>query len=211
MQSNLTSQIYIIRDNSGELCEASSTICLYIQWLNWLSAFFIICQIQICNWRGFGLSTLLFDELFFWQMKGKHFLKSYYQSLRTVSVSWWQTVLRTVTCHTRVTKCSPSVNPNHVGCKGTVVALCNKFPDRAQQSHCRLGTFGVMRKVGERQPMAEPWETCEEEWKSGSIDVRGWAMWGNRLSSRRAGEQKAMREQSGGGKRQGKKENCKIS
>lgn len=42
-------------------------------------------------------------------MKGKHFLKSYYQSLRTVSVSWCQTVLRTVTCHTRVTKCSPSL------------------------------------------------------------------------------------------------------
>lgn len=36
-------------------------------------------------------------------------------------------------------------------------------------------------------------------------------MWGNRLSSRRAGEMEAVREQSRGGKRQGKKENFKIS
>lgn len=67
-------------------------------------------------------------------MRGKHFLKSYYQSLRTVSVSWCQTVLRTVTCHTRVTKCSPTLigrEPRPCGMQRDSVVHYSKFPDMA--------------------------------------------------------------------------------
>lgn len=75
----------------------------------WLSAFFIICQVQVYNWKGVGLPTQLFDELIFWQMKGKHFLKSCSQSLGTVALSWCQSMLRTVTCPARVTNRAPLI------------------------------------------------------------------------------------------------------
>lgn len=44
-----------------------------------------------------------------------------------------------------------------MGCEGTVVK-CSRFPDTAQLSDCKLGTFGsgVTRKVDERQSMTDP-------------------------------------------------------
>lgn len=170
-------------------------------------------------------------------MRGKHFLKSYYQSLRTVSVSWCQTVLRTVTCHTRVTKCSPTLigrEPRPCGMRRDSVVHYSKFPDMATKMWLQAGHFWLWNHQ-EGGWEGSPWHIHERGWGKADTAVcqsvsepeggsprpvkrneevtvliwgrsKGWPMWGNRLSCRRAGEMEAMREQG-----RGKKENCRIS